>query len=160
MNSVAIVLLRVLLVVIAAGVLLAQVVIVPVLGGILADRSRLDVAALVYSIAAIAVGVCVEVALVAIWALLARVGRGAIFTERAFRWVDTIIGSGVVATAIVVGIGAHIVLVIEPRLDAPGLDLIVIAAVVASATFVLLMVVMRGLLRSATALQAELEEVV
>lgn len=160
MNFAAVLALRILLVITAVGVLLSQVVIIPLVTTSLADPSRFDVGAFVYAAAGIAVGACIEVVLVAIWALLSRVGRGAIFSERAFRWVDAIIVAGSVATVIVVGIGAHIVLVVEPRLDAPGLVLIVLASVVGSATFVLLMLVMRGLLRSATSLQAELAEVV
>ena len=49
---------------------------------------------------------------------------------------------------------------LEPRLDAPGLVVLAGTAVLGAASFVALMVVMRGLLRSATTLQGELAEVV
>ena len=48
----------------------------------------------------------------------------------------------------------------EPPLDAPGLTAFALGGVICAAAFVLLMIVMRGLLRSATGLRSELAEVV
>ncbi|MYR64090.1 DUF2975 domain-containing protein, partial [Streptomyces sp. SID625] len=46
-----------------------------------------------YMAVAIAGVACVQVALLAVWRLLGVVDRDAVFTPRAFRWVDTVIGA-------------------------------------------------------------------
>ncbi|WP_217139845.1 DUF2975 domain-containing protein [Streptomyces sp. AC627_RSS907] len=107
---------------------------------------------------------CVQVALVAVWMLLGMVRRDAIFTPRAFRWVDTIIGSSVVATLLAVGVTGHLALAEIPSPDG-GMDIdsTLGAAVVAAGTgaaFAMLVVLMRGLLRKATELKSEMAEVV
>ncbi|BDI23688.1 DUF2975 domain-containing protein [Herbiconiux sp. L3-i23] len=152
--------LRVLVVSIVFGILVVQVFAIPAIGRGVTSDAGLDEFGVAYAVAGIGVGVCLQVALVAVWALLSRVRRDAIFTDGAFRWVDVIIWSGVVATVLLTAVAAHIVLVVEPRLDAPGLIVIIGGAVILAAAFVLLMVVMRGLLRSATNLRDELAEVV
>jgi amino acid transporter len=158
MSTLAVLGLRVALVVLFLGTLLGEVVILPAIGRDLGGVS--EQATVPYTVLAIAVGVCFQVVLVAIWLLLSMIRRGAIFSERAFRWVDVIIGAGIAATLLLLGIAVLIYLLIEPPLDAPGIVVIALGFVVASGAFVLLMVVMRGLLRSATNLQSELEEVV
>ncbi|MER6105703.1 DUF2975 domain-containing protein [Streptomyces sp. NPDC001832] len=108
---------------------------------------------------------CVQVALVAVWMLLAMVQRGAIFTPRAFRWVDTIIGSSTLATLLALGVTGHLALAEIPTPDEDNMAVIsTLAATLASvgvgAVFVMLVVVMRGLLRKATDLETEIAEVV
>ncbi len=103
---------------------------------------------------------CAQVVLVAVWVLLSMVRRGSIFSVRAFRWVDVIIGAGVAAVVVSSTIAGHLYLVVEPRLDAPGIIVLAGTVVLATAAFAALMVVMRSLLRSATELQSELAEVV
>ncbi|WP_055557977.1 DUF2975 domain-containing protein [Streptomyces sp. NBRC 110028] len=107
---------------------------------------------------------CVQVALVATWMLLDMVRRGAIFTPRAFRWVDIIIGSSVVATLLAIGVTGHLTLASVPSPD-DGMEVIstLIAATASAgvgAAFAMLVVIMRGLLRQATDLQTEIAEVV
>ncbi|MGP3938191.1 MULTISPECIES: DUF2975 domain-containing protein [Streptomyces] len=107
---------------------------------------------------------CVQVALVAVWMLLAMVRRGAIFTPMAFRWVDAIIGSSVVATLLAVGVTGHLALTDIPSPD-DGMEVIgalggAVVAVVMGVSFAMIMVIMRSLLRKATDLQSELAEVV
>jgi hypothetical protein len=146
--------LRVLLILIALGALGVQVLLVV----LVATHPEADMAdpAVLYVILGVGAIACVEVALVAIWVLLAMVRRGAIFDERAFRWVDVITVAGPVAAVLVAVLCAHA----GELDDAPGLILIGGGVVVAGAAFALLMVVMRGLLRSATVLRRELDEVV
>jgi hypothetical protein len=84
------------------------------------------------------------------------VRRGAIFDERAFRWVDVITVAGLVAAVLVAALCAHV----GEIDDAPGLVLIGGGIGIGGVAFALLMVVMRGLLRSATVLRRELDEVV
>lgn len=107
---------------------------------------------------------CVQVALVAMWVLLTMVQRDAIFTSRAFRWVDTIIGSSIMATLLAIGVTVHLALADVPSPD-DGMDAIgALAAATASvgvgASFAMLMVIMRSLLNKATDLQTEIAEVV
>ena len=99
---------------------------------------------------------CLEVALVALWVLLSMVRRDVIFDERAFRWVDVITVAGLVASVLLAAFCAHV----GELDDAPGLVLIGLGIGVGGIAFALLMVVMRGLLRNATLLRRELDEVV
>ena len=146
--------LRVLLVLIGLGALGVQILLV-VLVATHPEADLTDPAAL-YVLLGVAAIACVEVALVAIWVLLSMVRRDAIFDERAFRWVDVITATGPVAAVLVAALCAHA----GELDDAPGLILIGGGVLVAGAAFALLMVVMRGLLRSATVLRHELDEVV
>jgi hypothetical protein len=154
MSRVVIRVLRALLVLLATGCLGAQTVIVFVV----ATHPETDLTdrAVAYALLGVAAIACVEVALVALWVLLSMVRRDAIFDERAFRWVDTITVAGLVAAVLVAALCAHV----GELDDAPGLILIGGGVAVGGAAFALLMVVMRGLLRSATAFRRELDEVV
>jgi hypothetical protein len=146
--------LRALLVVLAIGSLAAQIIIVFVV----ATHPETDLTdrAVTYAALGVAAIACVQVALVALWVLLSMVRRGAIFDERAFRWVDTITVAGPVAAILVAALCAHI----GEIDDAPGLILIGGGVAVGGVAFALLMIVMRGLLRSATEFRRELDEVV
>jgi hypothetical protein len=146
--------LRALLVLLALGALGAQTVIVFVV----ATHPETDLAdrAVAYTTLGVAAIVCVEVTLVALWVLLSMVRRSAIFDERAFRWVDVITVAGLVAAVLVAALSAHV----GEIDDAPGLILIGGGVGIGGAAFALLMVVMRGLLRNATVLRRELDEVV
>lgn len=108
--------------------------------------------------------VCVQVALVAVWMLLTMVQRDAIFTPRAFRWVDTIIGCSLVATLLAIGVTGHLTVTDIPS-PSDGMEVIgALAAAIASvgvgAAFAMLIVIMRNLLHKATELQTEIAEVV
>jgi hypothetical protein len=92
------------------------------------------------------------------------VQRDAIFTQRAFRWVDVIIGASVVATVLALGVAGHLAVAEIPSPD-DGMDVesalvAATAGVAVGAAFAMLMVVMRSLLRKATSLQREMAEVV
>lgn len=154
MSQLVIRVLRALLVLLALGALTAQAMIVFTV----ATHPEADPTdrAVVYAALAVAALVCLEVALVALWVLLAMVRRDAIFDDRAFRWVDVITVAGLVAAVLVAALCAHI----GEIDDAPGLVLIGLGIGVAGVAFALLMVVMRGLLRTATTLRRELDEVV
>lgn len=160
MSRVVIVFVRVFIVLIAAGALAAQVLVIPEFAARLGSLSGMPSASAPYAVAGIAVGVCFEVALAATWVLLSMVSRGAIFTESAFQWVDAIIGASLTALGLVLAFGAHAVFVLQPRLNTPNIGLVAGATVICGTTFVLLVVVMRGLLRSATNLRSELAEVI
>ena len=107
---------------------------------------------------------CVQVAMVAVWMLLAMVERDAIFTPRAFRWIDIIIGASAAATLLALGVVVHLTFAELPtRMDdmtVLSMWFFAIACFVAGTCFAMLMVVMRGLLRKATNLETEMAEVV
>ncbi len=160
MSRLAILALRILLVLVVIGLLFAQVVVIPIASLEFGEAFGSQAVGIFYTVTGIAFVACIEVALVAIWVLLSMVRRDAIFSGRAFRWVDVIIGAGIAATAVAIANACHMYFVVEPRLDAPGLIVLAGTGVLGAASFVALTVVMRGLLRSATALQGELAEVV
>jgi hypothetical protein len=117
----------------------------------------------IYTVVGILGVACVQVALVALWMLLAMVERDSIFSMRAFRWIDTIIGAALVATLLAFAMAAH--LTFAPTRRADGMDMLSlwlfsIACVGVGVAFAMLMVVMRGLLRKATDLETEMAEVV
>ncbi|MHA6630594.1 DUF2975 domain-containing protein [Pseudonocardia sichuanensis] len=155
MSQLVILALRGLLVLIALGAVGLQVVLAVVIATQLAAPDTV-ILAVAYSASGIAAVACVEVALVALWVLLSMVRRGAIFDERAFRWVDVISVAGLVAAVLVAALCVHA----GEIDDAPGLVLIGGGIGLSGVAFALLMVVMRGLLRAATVFRRELDEVV
>ena len=158
MNTLVRQLLRGALVVLLLGFVLAQIL-VPVFASEVGTRFP-EVAYLVvpYSVAAIFFIGCGQVALVAVWRLVSLVDGAIIFTRRAVRWVQLITVCGAVATVLSAGVLIHMFSFV-PGGGGPAIyDLG--ACVVGGVAFVLLMVVMRGLLESAIADRAELDEVI
>jgi hypothetical protein len=158
MNRLASRLLRLALLVLLLGSVLAQVL-VPVYASQVATRFP-EVAYLVvpYSVAAILFIGCGQVALLVVWRLLSLVDGGVIFTRGAVRWVDVIIACAAVATVLSAGVLVHM-LGFVPGGGGPMIYYLA-ACITAGLAFVLLMVVMRGLLLSAVANRAELDEVI
>jgi hypothetical protein len=151
-------LLRVALVVLLLGTVLAQVL-VPVYASQVGTTFP-EVAYLVvpYSVAAILFIGCGQVALLVVWRLLSLVDGGVIFTRRAVRWVDVITACAAVATVLSAGVLIHM-LGFVPGGGGPMVYYLA-ACVAGGLAFVLLIVVMRGLLVSAIANRAELDEVI
>lgn len=151
-------LLRVAILVLLLGSVLAQAL-VPVFA---TEQGRIfpEVAYLVvpYTVAGILVIAFGQVALLAIWRLLSLVNRGVIFTPRALRWVDVIAASGALATVLSAGVMIHLLAFV--RVGGPGVFLGLAACVAGGSAFVLLMVVMRGLLDAAVRDRTELDEVI
>jgi hypothetical protein len=151
-------LLRVALVVLLLGTVLAQVL-VPVYASQVGTTFP-EVAYLVvpYSLAGILFIACGQVALLVVWRLLSLVNGGVIFTRRALRWVDVIAACAAVATVLSAGVLIHM-LGFVPGGGGPMVYYLA-ACVAGGLAFVLLMVVMRGLLVSAIADRTELDEVI
>ena len=157
MNMLASRLLRVALVVLLLGTVLAQVL-VPVYASQVGTTFP-EVAYLVvpYSVAAILFIACGQVALLVVWRLLSLVDDGVIFTRRALRWVDVIAACAAVATVLCAGPIVHLLFFV----GVGGPLILWLAAILAGGlAFVLLMVVLRGLLESAIADRTELDEVI
>jgi hypothetical protein len=157
MNVLAGRLLRVALVVLLLGTVLAQVLL-PVFaseeGGIYPEVAYLVVP---YSVAGILAIACGQVVLLVVWRLLSMVNGGGIFTRRALRWVDVITACAVVATVLSAGPMIHLLFFVG--VGGP-LILWLAACLAGGLASVLLMVVMRGLLESAIADRTELDEVI
>lgn len=157
MHQFAIRLLRVALVILLLGSVLAQVL-VP----LFASQQALtfpEVAylAIPYSVAVILVIACTQVALLAVWQLLSLINRGIIFTRRSLRSVDVITACAAVATVLGAGTMIHLLFIV--RVGGPMI-LWLAAWLPGGLAFVLLMFVMRGLLESAIADRTELDEVI
>ena len=151
-------LLRVALVVLLLGTVLAQVLL-PVFASE-EGRIYLELAYLVvpYSVAGILAIACVQVALLVVWRLLSMVDGGVIFARRALRWVDVIIACAVVATVLSAGVLFHM-LGFVPGGGGPMAYYLAVC-IAGGLAFVLLVIVMRGLLVSAIADRTELDEVI
>src|SRR5664280_1738362 len=158
MNKLVSRLLRVALVVLLLGTVLAQVLL-PVFGSeeatIFPEAAYLVVP---YSVAGILAIGCGQVALLVVWRLLSMVDGGVIFTRRALRWVDVITACAAVATVLSAGVLIHMLGFVPG--GGPMVYYYLAACVAGGLAFALLMVVMRGLLVSAIADRTELDETI
>jgi hypothetical protein len=99
---------------------------------------------------------CVQVVLVATWKLLTLVKNDTIFSKAAMGWVDAIVWAIGVAWAVLVGV----LLWVGINADDPGMPMLMILVTTGVSVLGLLMVVMRALLRQATALRTDLDSVI
>jgi hypothetical protein len=121
-----------------------------------------------YTALFVAIGIagiaCVQVAMGAVWMLLAMVDRDAIFTSRAYRWINTIIGASVAAALLSLAAGVNISVAFagggSDNFRVIAVWLAALAGIAVGTCFAMLMVVMRGLLRKAADLETEMAEVV
>lgn len=105
----------------------------------------------------LALGVCVQLGVIATAVLVARVRAGSILEPRAVRWVDVLV---VVTT--LAGLLSVTLLVLLRLADAvpPGVMLVLFLGGICLLVLDLLLLVLRSLLRRAILLRAELDEVV
>lgn len=160
MNRLAVGLLRFFIAAALLGALFGQAVIIPVQAQDQAEKlPELASMATPYAVLGIAAVACLQAALLALWMLLGMVEVDAIFTVRAFRWVDVVLWAAVAATALTLGTAVHLWTL---ELDEPAVSLFfwAVAAALVELVFVLLAIVMRGLLRKAVAIERELAQVV
>ena len=99
---------------------------------------------------------CAQVVVVCTWKLLTLVGENRIFSRDSFGWVDGIVASFAGAWVVLVGVAVSI----GSRADDPSTPLLLLLLWTVLTVGALLMVVMRSLLRQATALRADLDEVI
>ena len=99
---------------------------------------------------------CAEVVVFSTWKLLGLVQSDRIFSDAAFKWVNTIIwaiaGGWPVLVSLLVWVFSHA--------DDPGFPMVLLFFVLAVSVVGLLMIVMRVLLRQATALRTDMEAVI
>jgi len=105
---------------------------------------------------------CLQVVIVCIWRLLTLVQRDRIFTPASLRWVDVIMWTFVAAWLLLAAMAGSLIAYIyfTPELRDPGTPAMLTGITLIFAVMVLLIVVMRDLLRQATALQADMEGVI
>lgn len=99
---------------------------------------------------------CVQVVIVATWKLLTRVKEDRIFSEASLRWVDAIVWAVAAAWVVLVGVFLFVGL----TADDPGAPMLLSLVLTGLTVLGLLMVVMRALLRQATALRTDMEAVI
>lgn len=106
---------------------------------------------------ALALGVCMQVGVIATIVLVSRVRSGRILESRAVRWVDVLVG--VVTLA---GLLTVVLLVVMRLADAvpPGVMLVLLLGGISLLVLDLLLLVLRSLLRRAIVMRRELDEVV
>ena len=105
---------------------------------------------------------CFQVVVVSTWRLLTMVKRDRIFSDASLRWVDAIVWAFAAAWGLLAAVAATITafIYVTPELRDPGTPMVLFAIVLVGAVVVLLMVVLRALLRQATALRTDLEGVI
>ena len=157
-NKVAARAVQVILAVLFAGMLLAQVLIPIVAADAGAQYPEVAHLVVPYSVAAIGALVLVEVTIVAVWRLAGLSAGGRVFAPGALRWVDVVIGCAAAVAVLSALVWVHLVVV--EATGGPGPMLAILFATVGAAGVALLMVVMRGLLRAAIADRAELAPVI
>lgn len=157
--------LRVVIVLLLAGLLFFQAVLIPLLGVDIAEGGD-EVAHLRWPVVVIGIlGVAtVEVVLVCIWQLLTMVRADTVFSRSAFRYVDVIIGAIAVAAGLLLLLG---VLLAPGEAVPPGMVLALGIVAMGVGGIALLVLVLRALLAkavaldsTATTLRAELDEVI
>jgi hypothetical protein len=158
MNTLVIWLLRAALVVILVVSVLLQIGVPIYASNVGRWEPKVDHLVIPYSVALILFIVCGQVAIIATWRLLSLVTGGVIFTAGALRWVNVIIVSASVAVGLTACVLIHLWSFIP---TGPGPTVFYVAgAFFAGLTFVLLMIVMRGLLVAAVADRTELDAVI
>jgi len=99
----------------------------------------------------------VEIVLLCVWKLLSLVRTDQIFSQRAFRYVDIIIGAMAMAAVLIAG---ALIVIYGARAVNPGILLLGVLGIVVGVSLALLVGVLRGLLRKSLQLEQDMSEVV
>ena len=144
--------LRVLLVLVLATLLAAQVVALPWAVGLLPEEGpRGPLLA-----AGVLVLACAEVVVACTWRLLALVACGRVFSAQSRPWVDTVVGAVAAAEVLLLAAAAYAATAGAP----PGVAVALLGLLLVGAAIGLLVLVLRALLRQATTLHDDLEAVI
>ena len=106
--------------------------------------------------------VCIQIVIVCTWRLLTLVRSDRIFSQESFVWVDVIVWTMVGAWLLLASLSVSLIAVIyfTPELRDPGTPILLTGMTLIGGVVVLTIVVLRALLRQATVLRADLEEVI
>jgi hypothetical protein len=152
--------LRVLLVLVFIGLVVAQVLSLP---GEFSQMAREHPeAGFIPWLLLILEVLCFQIVIVCTWRLLTLVRADRIFSEKAFVWVDVIVWTMAGAWVLLAGLATYLVAIIyfTPELRDPGTPILLIGMTLIGGVVVLTVVVLRALLRQATVLRTDLEEVI
>ena len=154
--------LRILLVVVFAALMAAQIWAVP---GLLPDLTEptLERSFMRWTMLAVAVlGLaCVQAVIVCTWTLLTLVTQDRIFSASAMPWVNAIVWAIVAGWTMLLGtLVCAYYFIIDEVSDDPVLPALLLLLLLVGAVLGLLMVIMRALLRQATTLRADMEAVI
>jgi hypothetical protein len=155
--------LRVLLVLVFVGLVVAQLLSLPGEFGQMArehpERGIIPWLLLAFAILEV---LCIQIVIVCTWRLLTLVRSDRIFSEESFIWVDVIAWTMFGGWALFAGVAGYVVGVIyfTPELRDPGTPILLTGLVLIGGVVVLTIVVLRVLLRQATVLRTDLEEVI
>lgn len=158
-----VVLFRVFIVALFAGLIFGQVVSIPGQFSHMAEEAPelgfLPWGLMVFGVLEV---VCLQIILVCIWKLLTMVRSDRIFSNRSFRWVDGILLATSVGWALLVvtAVSISTFLYLTPRLRDPGLPILFFGLVLVGGVVVLTVAILRALLRQAAALRSDLDEVI
>lgn len=105
---------------------------------------------------------CFQIVIVCTWRLLTLVRSDRIFSEESFIWVDVISWTMAAAWVLLAGVSAYLIGVIyfTPELRDPGTPILLTGMTLIAGVVVLAVVLMRALLHQAAALRSEMEEVI
>ncbi|PAZ13518.1 ABC transporter [Streptomyces sp. SA15] len=164
MGKLTVLALRAVLVVLLAGSLVVQAVMVPLLVGDVEVAADLAYPPGLFLVILVLGIVTAQVVLLCVWRLVTMVRHGTVFSHAAFRYVHVVIGALVAAALLMFTLG---VLLAPGEAVAPGVVLLVGGAVVAILGVALIVLVLRMLLAQAVArdveatrMRAELAEVI
>lgn len=155
--------LRVLLVLVFIGLLVAQLMSLP---GEFSQMARehpdAGVAPWLLLTFAILEVLCFQIVIVCTWRLLTLVRSDRIFSEKSFVWVDVIVWTVAAAWLLLAVVSATLIGIIffTPELRDPGTPILLTGMTLIGAVVVLVVVVLRALLRQAAVLRSDLEEVI
>jgi hypothetical protein len=105
---------------------------------------------------------CFQLVIVCTWKLLTMVEKDRIFSDASMAWVNGIVWSFAAAWLILVAESAFVtgIIYFTPQLRDPGTPILLFGIVLVGAVLVLLLVILRALLRQATTLRTEMEQVI
>ena len=155
--------LRVLLVLVFLGLIVAQLMSLP---GEFSQMTRENpdsgfIPWLLLTFAILEV-LCFQIVIVCTWRLLALVRSDRIFSQKSFIWVDVTVWSMAVAWVLLAGVSAYLIGVIyfTPELRDPGTPILLVGMTLIAGVVVLAVMMMRALLHQAAALRSGMEEVI
>jgi hypothetical protein len=156
--------LKVLLVLLFLGLIVAEVLSVPgefmqSAREIRPEFAHIPWLMLVFSILVL---VAVQVIIVCVWRLLDMVRADRIFSAQAFVWVDAIVWTIAAVWLLMLVVFGYVAafIYVTPELRDPGIPVALFGIGLATSVVLLLMIVMRALLGQAAAIRADLEEVI
>jgi hypothetical protein len=155
--------LRILLVLLFAGFVVAESLSVPGQFSHLAQENP-ELGAWPWVLMALGILLLVgfQIVIVCTWRLLSMVRADRIFSPESFAWVDVIVWTMTIGWLVLAGVFAALTAYIyfTPELRDPGTPILLFGLVLTGGVVVLTVIVMRALLRQATTLRSELEEVI